>query len=461
LEQFASLPCLTCESDAIASIKGEVFSRLANTSAVFGHGCTKPNGVYTLTLLRGFPKTVQFSAYDLPDSMDELHRLIEDGATAHSTVCNFADYIISTWNPCSNRNDWEMPNPHPSTYDFEDIPDSERKERHVDIVNAVNRHSQCGPWCERIHKSTNRKGCRYHFPFKLTSETKLVFEEHSRNTAGEILYRVKIVHRRNDDRINNFIPLIINYWRGNLDFQLILDPIALLEYMAKYAAKAEKASKAALDVFLKIARSVDDDCRTLTILRKAMLQMSGLRDYGAPEIAFTSLHLPLVSTNLFFESISLTGDVKLDLTNFNSSESIFKNTLLWFYSRRSSVTLTHTEFNRGEILDMNFRNFCYAFSVTKSKIHQRKLPKAKVLVLKFYPNPKPHGKGQNYDKHCMYQLIKYCPWSRNPDSLLENVLNVEYEHVDELEQLQMKSVAWITAYESFLKSPVGKDCIPT
>jgi hypothetical protein len=58
-------------------------------------------------------------------------------AQSHDTpvFCSLSRYMESMFKP------WWL-NPHPFTYTFEDIPDSDQKERHVDIVNAVNRHSQ-------------------------------------------------------------------------------------------------------------------------------------------------------------------------------------------------------------------------------------------------------------------------------------------------------------------------------
>jgi hypothetical protein len=178
----------SAESSSIKNIKQCVFDRLANVSSVFGHGCTKPNKLYTLTLLRGFPKATEFSAYNLPNTVPELMDLIEAGRVAEKVVCDFADYVVSTWNPSDQHTEREMPNPHPATYNYEDIDASESKEKHIDVVNAVNRHYQCGPWCERLKKKTNVKVCRYHFPFNLADRTHLRFEEHSRNAAGEVFY---------------------------------------------------------------------------------------------------------------------------------------------------------------------------------------------------------------------------------------------------------------------------------
>jgi hypothetical protein len=117
----------------------------------------------------------------------------------------------------------------------------------------------------------------------------------------------------------------------------------------------------------------DEPTSTLTVLRKAMLQMAGLRDYGAPEIAFTSLHLPLVRSNLLFENVSFNGDTVLNLNSSVVSDGIFKNTLYWFYANRcSSIELR--KIYPHNLQEMNFRDFAYAFSVSASRITKRKLP---------------------------------------------------------------------------------------
>jgi hypothetical protein len=447
----------------IEQIKSKVFSRLANKSSSFGLGCSNPQGKYTVTLLRGSPKTVEYSAYPLPDSEAELRALIEAGETAEKTICKFADFVISTWNPHHGK--FTEPEMHPSTYSKRDIAPSEEKQKHLDIVNVVNRHYQCGPWCLRKTKNSQTKVCRYHFPFELCTETHLEFSARSTNSAGEVFYRVKIVTKRNDPLLNNYNSLFLDYWRANLDFQLIVDPVAVMEYMCKYASKPEKASQEAVAIFRKVAATADDAISTLTLLRKGMLQMSGSRDYGAPEIAFTSLHLPLVNSNLIFEAVNLNGLTQIDLSRGSKNKPVFKETLLSLYSQRLEMPFVEDIFlgvTQHEFEQMNFRNFAYKFKVVYNKLKVRaSQKKSNRLVLKFYPAPRPHARGTNYDQHCMYQLIKYKPWQSNSDTLIFPFLQTRPPPASDLEKEALMSEAWKVVYESFLKTPTAKNVIPS
>jgi hypothetical protein len=453
----------TVESMCIEQIKSKVFSRLSNKSSSFGLGCSNSQCLYTVTLLRGSLKTVEYSAYPLPDCEDELSAIVDAGNAAEKTICKFADFIISTWNPHPGK--FTEPQVHPSTYSKRDIAPEEETQKHVDIVNVVNRHYQCGPWCLRKPKNSTTKVCRYHFPFELCSETHLEFSAQSKNSAGEVFYRVKIVTKRNDPLLNNYNPLLLDYWRANSDFQLIVDPVAVMEYMCKYASKPEKASQEAVAIFRKVASTADDTISTLTFLRKGMLQMSGARDYGAPEIAFTSLHLPLVSCNLIFESVNLNGLTQIDLSKGSINKPIFKETLLSLYSKRLEMPFVNDMFlgvTQCEFELMNFRNFAYTFKVVYNKLKARaSLKKSNRLVLKFYPAPRPHARGTNYDLHCMYQLIKYKPWQSSSDTRIFHFLQTRQAPQSDLEKEGLMSEAWKFVYESFLKTSTAKNVIPS
>jgi ElaB/YqjD/DUF883 family membrane-anchored ribosome-binding protein len=249
-----------------------------------------------------------------------------------------------------------------------------------------------------------------------------------------------------------------------LDFQLIVDPVVLMEYICKYTAKPEKASQQAVAIFQRIASAADDTSQTLTLLRKAMLQMSGARDYGAPEIAFSCLHLPFVMTNLTFESVNLTGSTLLDLDGFQKKRKLVRESLFSVYCGRVNLPFVNNVFltcKKSEFVDMNFRDFAYRFKVVANKLKLR--PKIKTntrLVLRFFPSPRPQARGKNYDKHCMYQLIKYLPWQNSSDTIILPYLETQPPPETDADKECLISDAWKFTYESFLKTPRAKQVIP-
>lgn len=99
-----------------------------------------------------------------------------------------------------------------------------------------------------------------------------------------------------------------------MDFQIIFDPVACAEYVAKYTAKSEKATQDSLQIFVKVLHNADEHSSTLSLLQKIMLQANGLRDWAMSEIHFVNLGLSYVSTNCSFESVCLSQNAKLDLS---------------------------------------------------------------------------------------------------------------------------------------------------
>ena len=65
-------------------------------------------------------------------------------------------------------------------------------------------------------------------------------------------YKVKIVTKHNDNRLNNYQRLQLQGWRANCDIQVIIDCHSCLEYSAKYASKAERISSVAREFFTSI-----------------------------------------------------------------------------------------------------------------------------------------------------------------------------------------------------------------
>ena len=56
------------------------------------------------------------------------------------------------------------------------------------------------------------------------------------------------------------------------------------------------------------------------------------------------------------------------------------------------------------ILDLNLVQFALAYYVSKGELRQE-------VIIRTFPNFFPIPSGQNYEKYCKYQLIKYKPWS--------------------------------------------------
>ena len=72
-------------------------------------------------------------------------------------------------------------------------------------------------------------------------KTSLQFELiHTKDNTPK--FKMQVVTKRNDCRVNNHQRLQLQGWHANCDIQLVVDYQACVEYLAKYAAKSETRS---------------------------------------------------------------------------------------------------------------------------------------------------------------------------------------------------------------------------
>ena len=74
-----------------------------------------------------------------------------------------------------------------------------------------------------------------------------------------------------DVRTNQFNPHMLQIWRANHDFQVITSLSAVFNYVAKYAAKSEGASKTLGALLTSFVEKEADDQPVKLVLRKLLL----------------------------------------------------------------------------------------------------------------------------------------------------------------------------------------------
>ena len=99
-------------------------------------------------------------------------------------------------------------------------------------------------------------------------------------------------------------------WRGNIDVSPVLSKDAAVNYISKYAAKAEPRSAQLDEAIVSLAHDAPADGRIQTILSKALNRFIIERDFSAQEVCHQVLGLPMVECSRCFDIISL----RLDLT---------------------------------------------------------------------------------------------------------------------------------------------------
>ena len=116
------------------------------------------------------------------------------------------------------------------------------------ILNGLVRRFQlhtCNSYCLRKKKG-NKAKCKFSFPRETQCNAVLhsVTESIVSRKSGSFKRRLyDIVRTKSEDRINDYNPILLSLWKGNMDIQFIGEEShALVHYIAKYATKGPKSS---------------------------------------------------------------------------------------------------------------------------------------------------------------------------------------------------------------------------
>lgn len=359
-------------------------------------------------------KSIKENNYEHFETEELLQKqqLIKEGQDAENIVCDYVDFLMCTENPCNpDDGNWVKPNIHPCKKHYEDIKKTECNKDYEDLLNLVQRHTQCSTaYCLRKKGADESYyNCRFDYPKDCCEKTHLQYEEiHSKD--GTLHYRVKVITKRNDTRLNNHQRLQLQGWRANCDIQVIIDYHSCIEYIAKYASKSEKMSSVAKEAFTTVLSESPYDSDSAKVIKKLMMRAIGQRDMGVQEVMHQLLSIKLVSSSFQVISASLDGSRKIQLEN-----NVLRTEMssLDLYAKRN---VYQSDF--PGISNLNFVQFTSRFCKGKVGINQRNSP----VVVKTYPNYSSNPKGPYYGLFCKYQLLKFKPWHHTLDNIWDNIL---------------------------------------
>jgi hypothetical protein len=210
-----------------------------------------------------------------------------------------------------------VPERHPCQKKSNELNDDQQD--YIDLINKLQRHTRCSPaYCLRI----NREGqqiCRFRYPKEIVERT---FVRDDNNGQPEL------VTRRNDQYINSHSRLQLQGWRANVDLKPILSIHAALQYVAKYASKAEPRSSAFSDILDRILSESQPEDTLLAPVQKLLLHSVAERDISAQETCHILLGLPLYHSSRQFVFLNLNkeaprwicGTGESEESNVNDSE---------------------------------------------------------------------------------------------------------------------------------------------
>lgn len=254
---------------------------------------------------------------------------------------------------------------------------------------------------------------------------------HSKDDKNQ--YRVRVITKRNDSRLNNHQRLQLQGWRANCDIQVIIDYHSCLQYIAKYASKSEKMSSVAKDIFSSVLTEASSNSDNKKIIKKLMMRAVGQRDMGIQEVMHQLLSIKLVSSSFQVISASLDGSrrIKLDKNSLTTEPS-----LLDLYAKRNMY-----EGDYPGISALNFVQFASTFYKSKIGISKR----SSIVVIRTYPNYSSNPKSP-YGLFCKYQLLKYKPWLFSFANAWDNQEDCDSVYTD--------------TWRSFLETPEAKTLVP-
>ena len=337
------------------------------------HGCAKLKNDPGLTTLvsraaLGWMEEKLTQAQDNTDAIPHNHHIIQYGIHAKQLVVDYIDSLVTTINNSIPDETWRRPEPHPCAQKLNDIVVTSHNDDYHSLVNCVQRHTKCSSaYCLRKKNTQSEPTCRFGYPLECSSVTILKFDQ---ITTGEL--RATITTARNDPRVNTHNKVMLQNWRANVDFQIIVDVTACARYLAKYVAKSEPRSKAASEIYTNCVSNISPSSATptTTTIRKCMIQSVGERDFSVQETAHLLLSLPLYSCTYNFVTVSLDGSCQVQ-TDRSAQDKATEPSTLDVYAHRS----THaTDF--PTTASLNLIQF-----VSKYSFYSNKAPRCKASVI--------------------------------------------------------------------------------
>ena len=164
-----------------------------------------------------------------------------------------------------------------------------------DLIATCQRHTRCSPsYCLRTKNGIQQ--CRFNYPKQLQAETVIVTDESDSH---------ELITARNDGLVNNYNPIQLSAWRGNVDVQYCISKRKVIEYVTKYATKCEPRSDTMKDIYTNIVHHLTDNGTALQVIQKLLINSVGERDISAQEASHLLLQLPLVKSTRDYVPLQL------------------------------------------------------------------------------------------------------------------------------------------------------------
>lgn len=266
---------------------------------------------------------------------------------------------------------------HPCRKRYFDIPESQRERDTQTLLALIQRHTMCGTHCMRKDRRTGRMTCRFGYPKPLRESSELIQENGT----------WRFEPRRNVDTLQRYNRFVTMIWRGNTDFSPITSKDAMLNYIAKYAAKHEVACEAYTDILGRILSRSEPEQAAATAVRQLLISAVAERDFSEQEVMHLLLGLPLYRCSRTFAAVNLKE-------NWRALHELPTATLIIRYAQRPD-----------RFTNLSLFNFVRKIRMRGDQYIER----TKDVIVRSFPYI-PYSEDDDNEDYFMYQCKLHVPW---------------------------------------------------
>lgn len=351
---------------------------------------------------------------------------IRDAPEPSMDTTELREEIVQWWssrifatNPSPPRANQGM---HPSSVKFSQQLNTQ--EYFAECLNCFQRHSLCSKeYCLRPKKGSREpdsESCRFFFPRPLRDTATIATEN-----GGKIK---KFQAVRNDALLNPYIPAFLLGWRANIDTAPCLNIATVVEYVGKYASKAEKSSKPMETLVREVVAGIREPANStnpmLTIVHKCLNALIVDRDWSAQEVCHSLLGLKMHKTSTTMQTLNLTLGQELGASFTIGDGEVRDTSANWYKKYVDRMDYVFENPLEGEqLIYVTLYEFVTEFKVTAPKDDEpgrvRKRRTVKPHIVNVWPKGSKNPEDDAYEEYCRVKVTLHHPWVINPSELME------------------------------------------
>jgi hypothetical protein len=280
------------------------------------------------------------------------------------------------------------------------------KQELADLLNWTERHTKCMPgYCLVKRRVPGHNDpqilCRFDYPMPLRQDAAV-----GEDSKG----RVRFEPMRNDHLMNPYNVAMILGWRANIDVKPVLSKEAAINYIAKYASKAEKQAPAFPDLLAGIVNEMDGEGTAQSACQKMLNKMLGERTYSAQETAHLLLGIPLVSASTAFQTIYIGAEGGLRELGAEEAVAIGEGGVS---ESENPMATTKSRLQQYMERPIGMEDLSLQYVLTKYtwiKSNWRQKRDKTDVVLRVYPRFSPNPEDDRYEDFCRTKIILHHPF---------------------------------------------------